>query len=113
MLVLKEKVPPRCMLATFFIVVGNVILVVFGNKDSPEYSVAELAALYRKDGMAAYMAMAYAGGKHLCLHLHWHLYLHLNLHFHLHLHLLLESAECPIDALIGLQGQVCCVCLHV
>ena len=62
MLVLKEKVPPRCMLATFFIVVGNVVLVVFGNKASPKYSVAELAALYRKDGMAAYMLMAYAGG---------------------------------------------------
>ena len=55
------------MLATFFIVVGNFVLVVFGNKDSPEYSVAELAALYRKDSMAAYMAMAYAGGKHLRL----------------------------------------------
>lgn len=66
-LVLKEKVPPRCMLATFFIVVGNVVLVVFGNKDSPEFSVAELAALYRKDGMAAYMAMAYAGGNLLHL----------------------------------------------
>ena len=64
MLVLKEKVPPRCMLATFFIVVGNIVLVVFGNKDSPKYSVTELAGLYRKDGMAAYMAMAYAGGKH-------------------------------------------------
>ena len=63
MSVLKEKVPPRCMLATFFIVVGNVILVVFGNKDSPKYSVTELAGLYRKDGMVAYMAMAYAGGK--------------------------------------------------
>lgn len=61
-LVLKEEVPPRCMLATFLIVVGNVVLVVFGNKDSPKYSVAELAALNRKDGMAAYMAMAYAGG---------------------------------------------------
>lgn len=65
MLVLKETVPPRCMLATFFIVVGNVVLVVFGNKDSPKYSVTELAGLYRKDGMAAYMAMAYAGGRHL------------------------------------------------
>lgn len=62
MLVLKERVPPRCMLATFFIVVGNVILVVFGNKASPKYSVAELAGLYRKDSMAAYMLMAYAGG---------------------------------------------------
>ncbi|KAL3142887.1 hypothetical protein ABBQ38_003175 [Trebouxia sp. C0009 RCD-2024] len=61
MLVLKEKVPPRCMLATFFIVVGNIVLVVFGNKDCPKYSVTELAGLYRKDGMAAYMAMAYAG----------------------------------------------------
>lgn len=63
MLVLKEKVPPRCMLATLFIVVGNIVLVVFYNKDSPKYSVTELAGLYRKDGMAAYMA--YAGGKHL------------------------------------------------
>ena len=61
-MVLKEEVPPRCVLATFLIVVGNAVLVVFGNKDSPKYSVAELAALNRKDGMAAYMAMAYAGG---------------------------------------------------
>lgn len=61
-MVLKEEVPPRCVLATFLIVVGNVVLFVFGNKDSPKYSVAELAALNRKDGMAAYMAMAYAGG---------------------------------------------------
>ncbi|KAL3151925.1 hypothetical protein ABBQ32_001054 [Trebouxia sp. C0010 RCD-2024] len=58
MLVLKEKVPPRCMLATLFIVVGNIVLVVFYNKDSPKYSVTELAGLYRKDGMAAYMAYA-------------------------------------------------------
>ena len=62
MLVLKEKVPPRCVLATFFIVVGNIVLVVFGNKASPKFSVTELAGLYRKDATAAYMIMAYAGG---------------------------------------------------
>ena len=65
-LVLKEKVPVRCLLDTFFIVVGNVVLVVFGNKASPKYSVTELADLYRKDGMAAYMMMAYGGGQPAC-----------------------------------------------
>lgn len=60
--VLKERVPRRCVLATFLIVAGNVILVIFGSKDSPDYSVAQLAALYRQDSMAAYMMLAYAGG---------------------------------------------------
>lgn len=60
--VLKERVPRRCVLATFLIVAGNVILVIFGSKDSPSYSVAQLAALYRQDSMAAYMMLAYAGG---------------------------------------------------
>ena len=66
-LVLKEKVPRRCVLATFLIVVGNIILVVFGSKESPSYSVAQLAARYRQDSMAAYMMLAYAGGT---LHAH-------------------------------------------
>ena len=61
-LVLREKVPLRCILATFFIVAGNVILVVFGSKTSPKYTVSQLAALYRQDSMAAYMIMAYGGG---------------------------------------------------
>ena len=62
-LVLREKVPLRCILATFLIVAGNVILVVFGSKTSPKYTVSQLAALYRQDSMAAYMIMAYGGGK--------------------------------------------------
>lgn len=66
-LVLKEKVPRRCVLATFLIVVGNIILIVFGSKESPSYSVAQLAARYRQDSMAAYMMLAYAGGT---LHAH-------------------------------------------
>ena len=61
-LVLREKVPLRCILATFLIVAGNVILVVFGSKTSPKYTVSQLAALYRQDSMAAYMIMAYGGG---------------------------------------------------
>ena len=61
-LVLREKVPLRCVLATFLIVAGNVILVVFGSKTSPKYTVSQLAALYRQDSMAAYMIMAYGGG---------------------------------------------------
>ncbi|DBA76848.1 TPA: hypothetical protein ACH3X2_008863 [Trebouxia sp. C0005] len=61
-LVLKEKVPLRCILATFLIVAGNVLLVVFGSKTSPKYTVSQLAALYRQDSMAAYMIMAYGGG---------------------------------------------------
>ncbi|KAL0026359.1 hypothetical protein WJX79_002848 [Trebouxia sp. C0005] len=60
-LVLKEKVPLRCILATFLIVAGNVLLVVFGSKTSPKYTVSQLAALYRQDSMAAYMIMAYGG----------------------------------------------------
>ncbi|DBA82041.1 TPA: hypothetical protein ACH3X1_007737 [Trebouxia sp. C0004] len=61
-LVLREKVPRRCILATFLIVAGNVLLVVFGSKTSPKYTVSQLAALYRQDSMAAYMIMAYGGG---------------------------------------------------
>ena len=61
-LVLREKVPLRCILATFLIVAGNVVLVVFGSKTSPKYTVSQLAALYRQDSMAAYMIMAYGGG---------------------------------------------------
>lgn len=64
MLVLREQVPLRYVLATVLIVAGNVILVVFGNKSSPKYTVTQLAALYRQDSMAAYMIMAYGGGKH-------------------------------------------------
>ncbi|KAL0033460.1 hypothetical protein WJX77_010531 [Trebouxia sp. C0004] len=60
-LVLREKVPRRCILATFLIVAGNVLLVVFGSKTSPKYTVSQLAALYRQDSMAAYMIMAYGG----------------------------------------------------
>jgi len=63
LLVLREKVPLRCILATVLIVAGNVILVVFGNKTSPKYTVAQLAALYRQNGIAAYMIMAYGGGE--------------------------------------------------
>ena len=61
-LVLRERVPRRCVAATALIVAGNVILVLFGSKTSPDYTVAQLAALYRQDSMAAYMMMAYAGG---------------------------------------------------
>lgn len=63
--VLRESVPKRCVLATVLIVAGNVVLVVFGSKESPNYSVAQLATLYRQDSMVAYMMLAYAGGQPL------------------------------------------------
>eukprot|EP00891_Asterochloris_glomerata_P008946 jgi/Astpho2/8946/e_gw1.00133.129.1_t len=57
--VLKDTIPPRIVFATALIVAGDLLLVVFGSKESPEFTAWELAALYRAPGMVLYMSLAF------------------------------------------------------
>ena len=60
--VLKDTIPPRIVFATALIVAGDLVLVVFGSKESPEFTARELAALYRAPGMVLYMSLAFGFG---------------------------------------------------
>lgn len=60
--VLKDTIPPRIVFATALIVAGDLLLVVFGSKESPEFTAWELAALYRAPGMVLYMSLAFGFG---------------------------------------------------
>ena len=61
--VLKDTIPARIVLATALIVAGNLLLVVFGSKESPDFTARELAALYRTPGMVLYMSLAFGFGR--------------------------------------------------